>query len=488
MKSHKFITFGSAVTVGDDACLPQGNCTKTSFVGQYELYDKTYSLEDSIQLRALTVLASKMLSGSYMTIQPDVKAGTRKPLWRDDFDVEYNSEATGGKGENDCGPFSPAGGIIEQTNKSLHTFYLSTEVSLCYKKLIGTFMQSILNSGARLSEANTALNDRLLRKIIEKNNIQTDTLIWHGDQGSAKKYIAHYDGLIKKAAQAIGATAPHKIQLVFAGVAAADYIEGRVGGQTFKTAFDTNMVTTVTNWVTTVSGYTDSMTGSALYTVSFDGVDTVTVTSNIDNAQVELTIAITDGTGLDSCDDANTAGTGTVVETEVDEYTWSDEPMTIDYVPITSANVIGEINKVFLKIAEQKPYLLSDPNFHIHVSSHVWAALQSAQTQLTGQFKNINDIAQVKPFNLRIVEQPYLVGNVIFGASRSNLFFGTDLISDIGNADQWVDKDCQEVRFRCESAQGVQVDRFDEVITNLKGHPFTFQAAQTEVPGFTKNV
>ena len=43
--------------------------------------------------------------------------------------------------------------------------------------------------------------------------------------------------------------------------------------------------------------------------------------------------------------------------------------------------------------------------------------------------------------------------------------------------EQWINKDCQEVRFRGEFMAGVAFGNMSEIVTNLGSHPFTFQQA-----------
>ena len=68
----------------------------------------------------------------------------------------------------------------------------------------------------------------------------------------------------------------------------------------------------------------------------------------------------------------------------------------------------------------------------------------------------------------------------MFGSITRYLFFGTDLLSDMQNTQTWINVDCEEVRFRHQSRQGVQIDRFRDIVCNLDGAPYDFQAAQPE--------
>src|SRR5690606_6873479 len=105
--------------------------------------------------------------------------------------------------------FDPHGKIDIVTNKCISTNFLYVETAICYKKLVGSFKQGLLKAGQLFSEENDALNDRVVGEVIKSNARQTDRLIWKGDYKSPVDDITHYDGLIKKTFQAIGAATNH---------------------------------------------------------------------------------------------------------------------------------------------------------------------------------------------------------------------------------------------------------------------------------------
>ena len=411
---------------------------------------------------------------------PNVKEKAR--LFREDFKTSYQSETTGGRKAQDCGPFLPSGKYEKQTDKKLVVKYLYNEVGVCYKTLIGTFKQNLLRAGAMFSEQNDALNDFLLAAIIRDNNIQTDKLIWHGDYKSAVAELSHYDGLVKKIAQATGTSVAEVNTFTFAGLVSGDVVEGRAGGQVINVPFITDNNTTAAAVDTALSALVDPVTGSLLYTAT-NAAGVVTVTANTAGVPNDILLVVTDGTGLNFCDEANVAGTGTVVKATTTANVTGDEPNKIAYTVITATNVIDELEKIFLQIQEKRPELLADPNFKVHVSNQVWAMLTVALTKETKSFigTQVMKNAADGPFGLPIVNQPYLFGSLIAATSADNIWFGTDLVSDLSNAQTWIDMNCQEYRFRNETFQGVQVDRFDRIFCNFgAGFPLTFQAAQPE--------
>lgn len=469
-----------AAAMSGDSCYPAGTCQATHLHDTYTLYDKVYSHEESILLRALSVMGSTMLEGDYITVIPNVK--DKVALYRDKVDVRYQSAANGGGSANSCGPFTPKGSVVIQTNKFLHVQYMKVEVAICYKSLIGTFKQSMLMPGAMRSDENTALNDQVLNAIIDSNNKQTDDLIWKGDFKSSADRLCHFDGIIKKIVQANTGLAPQTIQQVFTGpIVDGDCIEGLFGGIVINVPWDTDKATTISNYVDEIAALTHPYTGEPLVTVSFNGTDTVTIVSNYLNNEVILEIAGTQCDGFGVCTVPTTPAGFTISQTTLIEYLAVDAPITTVYTPITSANVIDEISKLYQKASTENPNLVMEPDFFLHVSAHVWACYQLATVQLTGPTMGINRGPDAPtPMGLRMVRQPALPRDVMVGTLRSNIFFGTDLLSDLNNTEQWIDKKCQEVNMRHESFQGVQVDRFSETVSNLDCAPFTFQAAQPE--------
>lgn len=465
------------LAAAEASCYPDGNCTDSTMVSNYTLHAKQYDYDDSIILRALSVYGSKMLEGGYITVITNVK--DKEPLYRDEINISYKSSANGGRTGTSCGPFDPSGAIDIITDKCIHTFYMYMEVAVCYKSLVGSFMQKMLTPGQLGQEENDVLNDRILDEVMKQGARQTDLLIWKGDQGSANDVLTHFDGLIKKTFQAASSVIYNSLKFTFAGtLGAAEFLEIRFGGQVHSEAFDTDTPTTIANLQAWIAAQTDGTSASPLATVSFNGVDELTITSNFKRYQLEVNIRSTDGTGID-CKD-----TGSVVVTEevLQAFHVGDAPLLTPYTPITSANVLEELEKIYLKAAIENPTLISQDDFIVHVSPKVWAHLVVASVKMTGAFTGINGTQDnPMPFGMRIVEQPGMEGtDIIFASRTSNLFFGTDLVSDMMSTESWINKDCQEVRMRHETRQGVQIDRYDEVVANLQGAPFAFQAAQPE--------
>lgn len=463
-------------------CLPCGETTSKELIGGMELETRVYGLEDAKILRALSYRDAKMIN--YMTQMPNVKCKER--LYREELRFQFQSAASGGRGAKDCGPFKSSGEYRKPTDKYVKAFYVYIETSICYKKLIGTFKQSKLKAGAGKSEENTSLNDFVITSMLRDANRQTDQLILMGDYGSADPVLTHYDGLLKLAYQAVAAGgAAAKNTYTFAGIVAGDYIQIRAGGQVLTEAFDTDLATTVDNAVAALAAI-NGYDGVATYTVTNPTDPEMGVESSSPNRPVDIEVWVTKNAGFDECGAPITAGTGTVaitVDQKVD--TANDTPMSIAYQAVTHNNAIDIAASIADELGARNTGVFSDDaldmdNFFIHVSPRVMGTLRIAHTKLTGTggANKLNEMQSEQIFGLNFVEQNTMPDNIFFGSEKANLFFGTDLASDIGEVDVWSDKNCQEVRMRMEARQGVQIDRLRDVLVNFTGLTWTFQTAQ----------
>lgn len=455
--------------------LPQGTCTGKIAIGSEELEERSYTLNEATELRALTYAGATMIQGGHVTIHEDVKDKER--IYREDFKSRFESEATGGRKKDECGGFVGSGEYFMPTDKYIRTQYLTLEVRQCYKKLIGSWKQNRLNRGAGNSEENTSLNDFILSRIIRNAYIQTDKMIWFGDYKCSEHELAHYDGFVKRIVQATNTSITHVERWVFAGLVATDFIEGFAGGRNIKVPFTTNLATTLAALATLLSTQIlDPFTGNPIYTVALIGGNTIVVTANRVGTPNDVKLGVTDGTGVDRCYSPKQRGTGTSTYTEIAENKKGDTPILIPYTTITQNNVLGELEKMYSEVSLKNPDLLENPNAKLHVSRHVANMITLATRNVSNQIKGVQSIIE----NSMIVSQPYLKGSVMVFGAKENMHFATDLISDMDTIEQWVEKSDQEVRFRAEVMQGTQIDNFTEIFANLGNSPFQFQPAQID--------
>ncbi len=460
---------------------PCGECTGTNSILGFDLESRTYSLEEAKMLRALAYATATAIP--FLTVMPNVK--TRERLFREELEFTYQSKATGGRGKDECGPFRSGGDHVILSDKFIKTFYMYIETSICYKKLIGTWKQFMLKAGMGRSEENTSLNDWVVISAIRDANIQTDQLIWLGDYGSATDNLAHYDGFLKLLT--LGSTATILAQAethTFTGLLAGDSIEGFVGGTAIDEPFDTDNDTTVGNLRTTLAALTGT-DGNAVLAIT--GATNVCIITSADSGvPLHVNLVVTDGNGLDACGDPLVAaGAGVdVISTIVPHDYKQDKPMEIDYAVITSANVLSICETIATKLSArntggERRDILDMTNYNIHVSSFFMTMLEIAikNKKIDAGFDEGSNVMTL--FGLKFVSQNHIPQNVIIGGNQANMFFGTDLLSDMNTTQIWTEINQQEVRFRLEVAQGVQIDRMGDMITNIgDSPPWNFQVAQ----------
>ena len=277
--------------------------------------------------------------------------------------------------------------------------------------------------------------------------------------------------------QATGNAVAQVERWVFTGLAAGDHIEGYAGGVKIDITYATSQTATLTALGTFLStNVLDPFTGDPLYTVAVTGGNTVTITSNRAGTPNAISLAVTNGTGVDRCHNAKNKGIGSVAYEEVTANKRGDSPILIPYTTITQNNVLAELEKMYVAISSTNPDLLENPNAKLHVSRHVANMINLATKNVSNQIRGVQSIIDTS----MIVAQPYLQGSIMFFGARENLHFGTDLISDLGSIQQWVSIDDQEVRFRAEVMQATQIDNFREIFANLENAPFEFQAPQVD--------
>ena len=107
----------------------------------------------------------------------------------------------------------------------------------------------------------------------------------------------------------------------------------------FKTTIWT--IQNVADWIAL---QTDSTSALPLATVSFNGTDELTVTSNFRRYELEINIQST--TSVDATIGCKDTGGVTVVEEVLQAYKVGDAPMLTPYTNITSANVLVELENV----------------------------------------------------------------------------------------------------------------------------------------------
>lgn len=461
--------------------LPCGVCNQTHVINGVTFEDRTYDVSDSTFVRALAYTQSKTIENGSVTTLEDVK--TKRRLYREELIVDFQSEATGGKSAEECGPFDPQDARREVEESWISPQHMYIELSLCYKKLVKSWKQSQLKRGAARSEDDTSMNDWVLQSILKGSNKSIDKLIWQGDYKSADTSIAHHDGFQKKIFNKLGTIEYHTEEWSFSGILAGDHIEGRVGGTDIDIAFSTSNDVTVDDLVTALAALTDNE-GVALFTVSNPTAPVVRLVNAKGNTENDAEFYVTDGTGVDYlCNAANTAGAGAVAYTLVTDIQGNVIPIAIPWVTLTKGNILDQLELLYTTVNSTNSDIWDlDPD--LHISTHAAGLLNAALTD-----KGVGALADLyrdfgkktAPFGFNIVPNNNIANDALILFDSKNAFWGTDLISDMNEVEMWVDKKCQTVDFRLEMKAGVGIGNYGEVACNFDGAGFVYNAAEPVV-------
>jgi hypothetical protein len=139
-----------------------------------------------------------------------------------------------------------------------------------------------------------------------------------------------------------------------------------------------------------------------------------------------------------------------------------------NYTAITAANIIAivddAVNAIPANIIDQDDlYLYCGYDFYRTYAT----ALRNANLfHYTGAEDQGEQFSQIVPgTNVRIIAVKGLnTTNKFFISSKSNLFFGTDLLNDYENFELWYSMDFQEVRMASKWKQGVNAAFWDYVV------------------------
>jgi hypothetical protein len=128
---------------------------------------------------------------------------------------------------------------------------------------------------------------------------------------------------------------------------------------------------------------------------------------------------------------------------------------------ITAANIIGLVDDMVNSIPAN---IINMDDLYLYVGYDTYrtyaTALRNANLfHYTGAENQGEDFSQVVPgTNVRVIALKGLNGtNKMFLSTKSNLFFGTDMLNDYENFELWYSQDFQEVRMAAKWKQGVGI-------------------------------
>jgi hypothetical protein len=102
-----------------------------------------------------------------------------------------------------------------------------------------------------------------------------------------------------------------------------------------------------------------------------------------------------------------------------------NEPVTVNSTTLTAANIIAEIGAVYQAIPDQ---IKDSPELRLYVSPATGGLYRQAVASV--QKNDTNSNPTLMYLDLPIIVCPGMLNNQMVCAERTNLFFGTDLVSD----------------------------------------------------------
>lgn len=454
-------------TTSQKALCDLGNVYRTETIkNKYKFEEKVYPIEDSIFLQRATfaqtqILRHALIDGEvratdffdpqnparrpYVTFHTDVKAGTKKRLYRDEIlSNGWYSEVTGYPADA-CGFIGKSTKREVQIDKYICTKKVRQEEQVCIPTMIGTWQQDQLAAGALREDSDIFLSDALVYAMLKQNRIGIDTHAWAGNYKSADKYTMHTDGFIKVAVNGMDSVKPAIYTHTISGLDATVEIKGLVGGMEYTVDFNTTNNQTLDDWVAKLLTMKYADGRNIFAAATHDDAGTVTITTQ-DGELYDHQFVISEASGdLVKCYDGTikaetppATASVTVTNTVVQDAESGDSPIGIDKVVITPVNVVDRIIKLQEAINETRSWILN-PDFGgtLFVAPNVWHALRIALVRQTEAFKGTqtgwNDQDGYLPnfLDFNIVRANYMPSNEMLYARSQDLHVGTDLISDI---------------------------------------------------------
>lgn len=249
----------------------------------------------------------------------------------------------------------------------------------------------------------------MINRYQRKLKIATERLWWLGKASVQEAtFSATYTGMIPKlvAGSDVSKTTLSSTSYAFSAITASTGLMTVVSTANFRDG-DVITITTLstgTTTETTVDIFGNATSVSVLnqsYIVQVASSTTLKLVRNVNKAQTNRTAATFS---------TNNTGGG-----------------TIQYVNVS--NVATVLAGVYATL-DYAAY--DDPNFNLMVPLHIAKAYQTKQGELaTNQLGALAMEKTLAYNNMKLQVMPFFPGNVILGASQSNLHFGTDLLSDM---------------------------------------------------------
>jgi len=356
----------------------------------------TYAGQAASGYVSLALLGAKSLAANYLQVIPNIKK--RRVLRTIEQDVVFQDAA--------C-TFS-ASGNTTVGERYLNPVNMSVMYELCYHDLQDSWEADMLNSGANNTNVPTDLSQFLISRMQEKISNGIEKLIWLGKTGSEFTFSDSYSGLlsqmdtdsaVKKMTSSVG-------QLAISGISIAS------------------------NGIVTVASTANLKTGDKVTIVGANAATLCGGTSiNGQTFSITIVSATTFSLGV------ATTGTATT---------------SAGFVQfINQSNVIEVLSVMYNSLPDA---IKHNPQFSFFVPMHIADAYRLAQSSVaTGAGSWFSTDKGLNFLGKPLAEMPYFRPNTVVATLKSNLYFGTDLLSDM-NQVQVVDMRAstadQKVRYR----------------------------------------
>lgn len=317
-----------------------------------------------------------------------------------------------------------ASGNTTIDERYLNPVNMSVMHEICFKDLLNSWEADSLRAGANNTDVPTELSNYLIDQMRQKINLGVEKLIWQGKKGTEFAFTDDFDGLVTLAAadantKKLSATLG---QLAITGISIAN------------------------PGVVTVASTANLQTGDR---VTITDANAATLVNGAAISGQTFTITVLSGTTFH----IGVATTGTATA----------NAGFVRYV--NQSNVVEVLTQVYLAVPDA---VKSQADFQLLVPTHVADAYRLKQSSVaTGSGPYFTQDKALNFLGKTLIELPALEANTLMATRASNLFFGTDLVSD-HNEVQVVDMRQttadQKVRYRANFNASVNFGYADEVV------------------------
>lgn len=302
--------------------------------------------------------------------------------------------------------FTPSGDTTFD-ERYLDPLLLSVMFEISYNDLVQSWEAAKLKPGANNNAIPSDLAAFLVAQMEAKIALSNEKLIWQGKIGSEFTFSEDYDGILSKlnSTSAVPKLAATVGQLAISGISVAN------------------------PGVVTVSSTANLLTGDK---VTITGANSATLVGGAAISGQTFTITVINGTTFS----LGVAVTGTASTTGYAQF-------------VNQSNVVEVLTALYNATPEA---IRSQPDFVIYVPVHVADAYKLRQASVANGAGTY--FTTDKPLNFlgrQIAEMPYFNNNWLLATRVSNLFFGTDLLSDFNQVqviDMRQSTGDQKVRYR----------------------------------------